>query len=109
MATIEQEAVKVPAIQPALRLDGIDYVELYVGNAYQAAHFYRTTLGLRMTAYTVSLAVETTYFAGKSHSGEDAPTRDQYGDFRLASAFSGAVVWRRSGATDEARRSVSYP
>jgi hypothetical protein len=52
---------------------------------------YRTTLGLRMTAYTVSLAVETTYFGGKSHSGEDAPTRDQYGDFRLASAFSGAA------------------
>ena len=50
MATIEQEAVKVPAIQPALRLDGIDYVELYVGNAYQAAHFYRALFGFRPVA-----------------------------------------------------------
>jgi hypothetical protein len=52
---------------------------------------YRTTLGLRMTTYTVSLAVEATYFGGKSHSGEDDPTRDDYGDFKLASAFSGAA------------------
>jgi hypothetical protein len=44
-----------------------------------------------MTAYTVSLAVETTYFGGKSHSGEDLPGRDEYGDFKLASAFSGAA------------------
>jgi 4-hydroxyphenylpyruvate dioxygenase len=50
MATIDQEAIKVPAIQPALRLDGIDYVELYVGNAYQAAHFYRTLFGFRPVA-----------------------------------------------------------
>jgi hypothetical protein len=52
---------------------------------------YRTTLGLRMTAYTVSLAVEATYFGGKSHSGEDDPGHDAYGDFKLASAFSGAA------------------
>src|SRR6185503_7605165 len=32
-------------------LQGIDYVEFYVSNARQAAHFYRTTLGLRPTAY----------------------------------------------------------
>lgn len=49
MATIEQEAVKV-SLQPALRLDGIDYVELYVGNAYQAAHFYRNVFGFRPVA-----------------------------------------------------------
>jgi 4-hydroxyphenylpyruvate dioxygenase len=50
MATIEQEAVKVPAVQPALRLDGIDHVEFYVGNAYQAAHFYRALFGFRPVA-----------------------------------------------------------
>src|SRR5919206_53013 len=34
-----------------LDLQGIDYVELYVSNARQAAHFYRTALGLRPVAY----------------------------------------------------------
>jgi 4-hydroxyphenylpyruvate dioxygenase len=34
-----------------LDLLGIDYVEFYVSNARQAAHFYRTTLGLAPIAY----------------------------------------------------------
>ncbi|HEU5099203.1 MAG TPA: 4-hydroxyphenylpyruvate dioxygenase [Roseiflexaceae bacterium] len=34
-----------------LDLQGIDYVEFYVSNARQAAHFYRTALGLRPIAY----------------------------------------------------------
>lgn len=34
-----------------LDLFGIDYVELYVSNALQASHFYRTTLGLVPVAY----------------------------------------------------------
>jgi 4-hydroxyphenylpyruvate dioxygenase-like putative hemolysin len=50
MATSEREAVQVPEVQSALRLDGIDHVEMYVGNAYQAAHFYRTTFGFTPVA-----------------------------------------------------------
>ncbi|GAB4435298.1 MAG: 4-hydroxyphenylpyruvate dioxygenase [Chloroflexi bacterium OHK40] len=34
-----------------LDLFGIDYVEFYVSNARQAAHFYRSTLGLTPVAY----------------------------------------------------------
>jgi len=34
-----------------LPLQGVDYVEFYVGNARQAAHYYRTTLGLGLIAY----------------------------------------------------------
>jgi len=34
-----------------LDLYGIDYVEFYVSNARQAAHFYRSTLGLTPVAY----------------------------------------------------------
>jgi len=34
-----------------LPLNGTDYVEFYVGNAKQAAHFYRTAFGMRLTAY----------------------------------------------------------
>jgi len=34
-----------------LDLQAIDYVEFYVSNALQAAHFYRTTLGLTPIAY----------------------------------------------------------
>jgi 4-hydroxyphenylpyruvate dioxygenase len=50
MATIESDVVQVPAVQSAVRLDGIDHVELYVGNAYQAAHFYRAMFGFRPVA-----------------------------------------------------------
>jgi 4-hydroxyphenylpyruvate dioxygenase len=34
-----------------LQLQGIDYVEFYVGNARQAAHFYRTIFGFTPVAY----------------------------------------------------------
>ena len=34
-----------------LPLHGIDHVEFYVGNAKQAAHFYRTGFGFRLVAY----------------------------------------------------------
>jgi 4-hydroxyphenylpyruvate dioxygenase len=50
MATIESDVVQVPAVQSALQLDGIDHVELYVGNAYQAAHFYRAMFGFKPVA-----------------------------------------------------------
>jgi len=32
-------------------LKGFDYIELYVGNAYQAAHFYRSAFGFKATAW----------------------------------------------------------
>ena len=35
-----------------LPLKGIDYVEFYVGNAKQAAHFYRTAFGMKLAAYS---------------------------------------------------------
>ena len=34
-----------------LPLNGTDHVEFYVGNAKQAAHFYRTALGMNLPAY----------------------------------------------------------
>jgi 4-hydroxyphenylpyruvate dioxygenase len=34
-----------------LSLKGFDYIELYVGNAHQAAYFYRTAFGFRLVAY----------------------------------------------------------
>lgn len=34
-----------------LQLQGIDYIELYVGNALQAAHYYRTAYGFAPIAY----------------------------------------------------------
>jgi 4-hydroxyphenylpyruvate dioxygenase len=34
-----------------LALDGTDYVEFYVGNAKQAAHFYKTAFGFQSLAY----------------------------------------------------------
>ncbi len=33
-------------------IQGIDYIEFYVGNARQASHFYRTAMGFNITAYS---------------------------------------------------------
>src|SRR5512138_730666 len=48
---------------------------------------FRTTLGVRMTASTVSMAFEGTYFAGTSYAGKDAPSRDEYPDFKVPSSL----------------------
>jgi 4-hydroxyphenylpyruvate dioxygenase len=40
-----------PDAEDFLPLNGTDYVELYVGNAKQAAHFYKTAFGFQSMAY----------------------------------------------------------
>ena len=40
-----------PEAEDFLPLNGTDYVELYVGNAKQAAHFYKTAFGFQEVAY----------------------------------------------------------
>ena len=40
-----------PEAEDFLPLNGTDYVELYVGNAKQASHYYRTALGFQPLAY----------------------------------------------------------
>jgi 4-hydroxyphenylpyruvate dioxygenase len=39
------------ATKDFLPLNGIDHVELYVGNARQSAHYYRSAFGFRLAAY----------------------------------------------------------
>ncbi len=53
MHTTSDAAVSaVPAnVQDFLPLNGTDYVEFYVGNAKQAAHFYKTAFGFQSLAY----------------------------------------------------------
>src|SRR5215475_9596289 len=46
--TLEQAA---QAEQDFLPLNGTDHIEFYVGNARQAAHYYRTAFGFEFTAY----------------------------------------------------------
>jgi len=41
----------IPGAQDFLPLNGTDYVELYVGNAKQAAHYYKTAFGFQDMAY----------------------------------------------------------
>ncbi len=50
---------KHPSLQPVnatkndfLPLNGTDYVEFYVGNARQAAYFYRAAFGMKLVAYS---------------------------------------------------------
>lgn len=44
-------ALQQAAVSDFLPLEGTDYVEFYVGNAKQAAHFYQTAFGFQALAY----------------------------------------------------------
>ena len=51
---METQLAKQPtatAVKDFLPINGTDYIELYVGNAKQAAHFYQTALGFQALAY----------------------------------------------------------
>jgi 4-hydroxyphenylpyruvate dioxygenase len=51
-ATAPNAVLESPASEPDfLPLLGTDHVEFYVGNARQAAHFYRTAFGMSLVAY----------------------------------------------------------
>lgn len=44
-------AEKISKAQDFLPINGTDYIELYVGNAKQAAHYYKTAFGFQSLAY----------------------------------------------------------
>src|SRR5918993_2024965 len=50
MSTETARDTKQPATD-FLPLEGTDYVEFYVGNARQAAHYYKTAFGFQNLAY----------------------------------------------------------
>jgi 4-hydroxyphenylpyruvate dioxygenase len=50
-AAISHEPVAGIAVD-FLPLKGTDYVEFYVGNARQAAHYYRSAFGMKLTGYS---------------------------------------------------------
>jgi 4-hydroxyphenylpyruvate dioxygenase len=53
MSTTSAPDTRKPATVPDfLPLQGTDYVEFYVGNAKQAAHFYKTAFGFQSLAYS---------------------------------------------------------
>ncbi len=39
------------AVADTFPINGTDYIEFYVGNAKQAAHFYRAAFGFQLVAY----------------------------------------------------------
>ncbi len=45
-------AEKIAKAQDFLPINGTDYIEFYVGNAKQAAHFYKTAFGFQSVAYS---------------------------------------------------------
>jgi 4-hydroxyphenylpyruvate dioxygenase len=51
MESMIAEKVKLATQADFLPLQGTDYVEFYVGNAKQAAHFYKTAFGFQSLAY----------------------------------------------------------
>ena len=48
MATMVERAVEVHDTFP---INGTDYIEFYVGNAKQAAHYYQSAFGFQLVAY----------------------------------------------------------
>ena len=44
-------ADKIARAQDFLPINGTDFIEFYVGNAKQAAHFYKTAFGFQSHAY----------------------------------------------------------
>lgn len=53
MPTTIAAPTKTPAVEKDfLPLQGTDYIEFYVGNAKQAAHFYKTVFGFQSLAYS---------------------------------------------------------
>lgn len=48
---MSQAAVSPTPAPEILPLIGLDHIEFYVGNARQAAHFYRSALGMELVAY----------------------------------------------------------
>jgi 4-hydroxyphenylpyruvate dioxygenase len=51
METLAASKVREQTAQDFLPLEGTDYVEFYVGNAKQAAHYYKTAFGFQSLAY----------------------------------------------------------
>ncbi|MGC4099913.1 4-hydroxyphenylpyruvate dioxygenase [Ferruginibacter sp.] len=51
METIAKQSRTDNSVTDFLPLQGTDYVEFYVGNAKQAAHFYKTAFGFQSLAY----------------------------------------------------------
>jgi len=51
MSTITKEVKQQEAVHDFLPLEGTDYVEFYVGNAKQAAHYYMSAFGFQALAY----------------------------------------------------------
>jgi 4-hydroxyphenylpyruvate dioxygenase len=51
METITQPSKTISKTKDFLPLEGTDYIEFYVGNAKQAAHFYKTAFGFQSLAY----------------------------------------------------------
>jgi 4-hydroxyphenylpyruvate dioxygenase len=49
MATITRPSIEAP--HDTFPINGTDYIELYVGNAKQSAHFYRAALGFELKGY----------------------------------------------------------
>src|SRR5215510_1924678 len=51
MSSITEQNKNKSAVTDFLPLQGTDYVEFYVGNAKQAAHFYKSAFGFQSLAY----------------------------------------------------------
>ena len=48
----ENVQTKTSEMEDFLPINGTDYIEMYIGNAYQAAYFYKTAFGFQSLAYS---------------------------------------------------------
>ncbi|PYO30082.1 MAG: 4-hydroxyphenylpyruvate dioxygenase, partial [Candidatus Rokuibacteriota bacterium] len=122
MAEVAEQPV--PMERDFLRLEGTDYVEFWVGNARQAAYYYRAAFGMKLVAYsgpetgsreTVSYVLEQgkarfvlTTALRPEHAIAEHVRRHGDGVRDIALAVAGAEAAYRE-ATARGARSVSPP
>lgn len=46
-----ETSLQTKSVTDFMPINGTDYIELYVGNSKQAAHFYKTAFGFQSLAY----------------------------------------------------------
>ncbi len=89
--TASSELIDFQSIVPPPTPTPVDLNQAVAGFPTLRLGLYRTTLGVRMTASSVSMAFEGTYFGGTSYSGSDNPGRDDYPHFKVDSALACAL------------------
>ena len=92
MATLAQPQQQTA--QDFLPLKGTDHIEFYVGNARQAAYFYRAAFGMSLVAYCGAGDGRARSRVLRAAAGQDSFCADDGAQERLGDCGACASAWR---------------